>query len=214
VDVVFENIGAYADGVLTTIRLALLSFAFAMVIGVVIASFRVSPIPPLRRFATFYVALFRNTPLVVLMAFFFFGLTKIGIRYPPFTSAAIVLSAYTGAYISEAVRSGVNSVSKGQAEAARAIGLNFVQVLTLVILPQALRTVVAPIGNLFIANAKNTSIAYTIGLVELTGTASQLTTQLARPLQLFGAAAIAYVLMIIPTGLLFGAIEQRVAIRR
>jgi glutamate transport system permease protein len=214
VGVVFENFAAFVDGVWVTVRLALLSFALAMLIGVFIAAFRVSPIPPLQKFATFYVAMFRNTPLVVLFALFFFGLTKVGIRYPPFTSSVLVLGAYTGAYISEAVRSGVNSVSRGQAEAARAIGLNFLQVLSLIVLPQALRTVVAPIGNLFIANVKNTSIAFTIGVVELTGTASTLTSVLARPLPLFGAAAFAYVLLIIPSGFVIQAIEQKVAIRR
>ncbi len=212
--VVFGHLAEYRDGIIITIELALLSYVFAAIIGVVLASFRVSPVPPLQRAASLYVGFFRNTPLVVLFALFFFGLTKVGIQYSPFVSSIIVLSAYTGAYVGEAVRSGVNSVSKGQAEAARAIGLNFRQVLSLVILPQALRTVVAPLGNLFIANAKNTSIAFTISVIELTGTANQLTTRFAEPIPIFLAAAVGYLAIVIPAGLVFGAIESKVAIKR
>lgn len=206
--------GQFIEGALITLRLTLLSFLGALVIGVVIASFRVSPIPPLRRFATVYVSIFRNTPLLVVFFLFFFGLPKIGILFPPFTSAAIVMSLYTGAYMGEVIRSGINAVSAGQMEAGRAIGLNFVQLLSLVVIPQALRTVVAPIGNLFIANAKNTSIALTIGVTELTSASRELINRTAEVWPaLLGAAAI-YTVALLFAGYAFGAIERRVAIAR
>lgn len=180
----------------------------------VIASCRVSPVPPLQRFGSVYVSIFRNTPLLVLFFLFFFGFPKLGFQYSPFVSSIIVLSAYTGAYIGEAVRSGINSVSTGQAEAARAIGLRFTQLLALVVIPQALRTVVQPIGNLFIANTKNTSIALTIGVLELTGVANRLANQTAQVIAAFLGAALIYVILLVPAGAVIGWIETRVAIKR
>lgn len=186
----------------------------AFAIGVTVAAFRVSPVPPLRAGGAAYVEVFRNIPLPVLFVLFFFGLPKVGIKYTPFASSVIVLSVYTGAFIAETVRAGVNTVARGQAEAARAIGLTFAQTLRLVILPQALRAVVGPVGNIFIALIKNSAIAFTISTVELTGVADRLNTVTARPIPVFLGAAIAYLLLTIPSGVAFGAIERRVAIKR
>jgi glutamate transport system permease protein len=180
----------------------------------VVAAFRVSPAPPLRIAGAWYVEVFRNIPLPVLFAVFFFGFPKIGVLYSPFTSAIIVLSVYTGAFLAETVRSGINTVARGQAEAARAIGLTFPQTLRIVILPQALRTVVAPVGNIFIALIKNSSIAFTISVAELTGVADQLQTVTARPVEVFLGAAVGYLILTLPSGAVFAAIEQRVAIKR
>jgi glutamate transport system permease protein len=209
-----EHADTFARGAWVTAQLSLLSFAVALLIGTLIASFRVSPVPPLRRFATFYVSVFRNTPLIVIYFLFFFGLTKVGIQFSPFVSAVVVASLYTGAYMGEVVRSGINSVSAGQIEAGRAIGLPFTRLLTLIVIPQAVRTVIAPIGNLFIANAKNTAIALTIGVVELTQVSRSLITQTAQTWpSLIGSASI-YIVALLFAGYVFGAIEQRVAIKR
>src|SRR3954451_11840333 len=185
-----------------TVQLTVLGFIFASAIGIVVAACRVSPVPPLRLAGTLYVEVFRNIPLIVLFVLFFFGFPKIGIKYSPFASSVIVLSVYTGAFIGETVRAGINTVAKGQAEAARAIGLTFGQTLRIVILPQALRSVVAPLGNLFIALIKNSSLAYTISVVELTGTADRLTTDTSQPLAVFGGAFIAYLILTLPAGYL------------
>ncbi|MBA3652872.1 MAG: amino acid ABC transporter permease [Actinobacteria bacterium] len=211
---VLDNLSLYGEGLRTTVALTLLSFVAAFAIGVVIAAFRVSPVPPLRAVGTAYVETIRNTPLPVLLVLFFFGFPKIGIRYSTFASAVIVLSVYTGAFIAETVRSGINTVAAGQGEAARAIGLTFPQTLSLVVLPQALRSVVAPIGNLFIALTKNSSVAFLISTLELTGVAERLTTQSARPVAAFVGAGAAYLLLTIPAGLAFGALERRVAVKR
>ena len=212
--VVFDNLDAYVEGMTTTIALTLLSFAAAFTIGMVVAAWRVSPIRPLQWAGGLYVGLVRNTPLAVLFVVFYFGFPKIGFRYSEFVSAVIVLAAYTGTFVAETIRAGINTVAQGQAEAARALGLSFTQVLTIVILPQALRTVVAPIGSVFSALIRNSSVAYTISVVELTGTADRLNTESARPLQVFLGAAVAYMLLTLPTGLAFGALERRVAIKR
>ena len=179
-----------------------------------VAACRVSPVPPLRAAGAAYVELIRNCPLTVLFVLFFFGLPEAGIIQPRFASAVIVLGVYTSAFVAEVVRSGVNTVAVGQAEAARAIGLTFPQVLGHVVLPQALRSVVAPLGNVFIALVKNTSIAYTISVVELTGTAQRLAIRNAEFFPAFLAAAIAYLVLTLPSGWVIGAIERRLAIRR
>ncbi len=194
--------------------LTLLSFAIAFLLGTIVAACRVSPVPPLRVFGAFWVETFRNTPLTVLMVLFFFGFPKIGIRYAAFPSAVTVLAVYTSAFIAETVRSGINTVSTGQAEAARAIGLTFGSTLRIVVLPQAFRTVVGPIGSLFIALTKNSSIASVISVAELTKIADNLNTDTAQPIAVFGGAAIAYLLLTIPSGFAFGYLERRVAIRR
>jgi glutamate transport system permease protein len=198
----------------TTAWLTLCSFAVAMLIGVVVAACRVSPIPPLRLAAASYVETVRNTPLTVLFFLFFFGLTKVGVLYSPFVTAVIVLGGYTGAFVGETVRSGINAVATGQAEAARALGLSFPQTLGLVVLPQALRTVVAPLGSLFIALLKNSSIAFVISLQELTYRTDALAEDTAQKIPVFIGAAVAYLLLTIPSGFAFAALERRVAIKR
>ena len=212
--VVLDNIDVYVDGLRTTLTLTLISFAVAFTIGLIVAAFRVSPVPPLRWAGTFYIETVRNTPLPVLFVLCYFGLPKIGFLYSAFTTAVIVLGGYTGAFLGETIRSGINTVARGQAEAARSLGLTFPQVLRLVVLPQALRTVVAPIGNLFIALAKNSSIASAISLAELTFVANRLNTDTAQPIPVFLAAGVAYLVLTIPSGLVFGVIERRVAIVR
>jgi len=214
VDVVVDNLDVFAKGMRTTVSLTLLSFAVAFVIGIVVAACRVSPIPPLRIAGTFYVETVRNTPLTVLFVLFFFGLTKVGIKYGAFTTAIIVLGGYTGAFVAETVRAGINSVSRGQAEAARALGLTFPQVLLIVVLPQALRTVVAPLGGLFIALIKNSSIAALISVKELVYRTDGLANDTARVIPVFLGAAVAYLVLTVPSGLVIGALERRVAIRR
>lgn len=209
-----ENFDVLLDGALVMVRLSLLSFVLAMVIGVVIAGFRVSPIPPLQKFAVAYVSLFRNTPLLALLFLYFFGLPALGIQFPSFSTAAIVLGMYTGAYMAETVRSGINSVNKGQAEAARAIGLPFRQVLSFVVLPQALRTVIPPIGNLFIANAKNTAVTLTIGVTELSAVVQRLINATGEAFYAVGAAAVFYLVYLLLASQVFSYIERRVEIKR
>ena len=215
-DAVTDNLGDFADGFRVTLELSVVSFLLAMVIGCVIATFRVSPVAPLRAAGLTYVETFRNIPLTAFFALAVFGLPKVGIRLGDsyFLFAVLVLSLYTGAFVSEALRSGINTVSTGQAEAARSIGLTFGQTLRLVVVPQALRTVVQPIGSLFIALAKNSAIASVFAVIELTSNFVQLTEQEADTLVLLIGTAIAYLLITVPAGLLTGVIERRVAFKR
>lgn len=213
-DVVLENLDVFLRGIRTTISLTLTSFVVAFVIGMVVAAFRVSPVPPLRMAGSFYVGTVRNTPLAVLMVLFFFALPDVGIIYSSYVSAVIVLSAYTGSFIAETIRSGINSVARGQAEAARALGLTYPQVLRVVLLPQALRAVIAPLGSIFIALIKNSALANLISVTDLSGAAERLINDTAQPIPLFIAAAVGYLVLTIPSGLVLSRIEHRYAIKR
>ena len=212
--VLVHNLGAFGTGLRLTLALTLASFAGALAIGIVVASMRVSPVAPLRAVGTLYVETIRNIPLLVLLFLFYFGFPKIGIQYPPFPGAVIVLAAYTGAFVAEAIRSGVNTVAQGQAEAARAIGLTFAQSMRLVVLPQALRAVVAPIGNIFVALIKNTALALTISVMELGFQYQHLITETAQAVPISVGIVVCYLALALSAGWLFSVLEHRVALKR
>ncbi len=215
-DLIIDNFPVYLDGFVTTLQVTLLSGAIALVGGTLLAALRVSPLGPLRIAAAVYVEALRNTPLTLVFFFTMFVFPQFGVLPPlGFGTAVICLSAYTAAFVSEAVRSGINSVGVGQAEAARAIGLTFGQTLTVVVLPQAVRTVIPPLINVFIALTKNTSVAAGFALVELTAQGRRLA--LANPAQALWAlagVALFYLVITIPSGLIAGAVERRVAFAR
>ena len=213
-DVVLDNLGEFGAGIRATLWLSVVSFALALVLGFVVATFRVSPVAPLRAAGLVYVETFRNVPLTAFFALAVFGLPKAGVPFTFYGFAVMVLGVYTGAFVAEAVRSGINTVAAGQAEAARSIGLTFGQTIRYVVLPQALRTVVQPIGSLFIALAKNSAIASVFAVVELTSTFESLSERNADTLPLLVGTAVAYLLITIPAGLLTGLVERRVAFKR
>lgn len=168
---VLDNLDVYLAGFRTTVSLALLAAMGALVLGTLIAGMRVSPVPPLRWAATAYVELVRNTPLTVVFFLVVFGLPQVDIgtdtaRLPFFRFAVIALTIYTAAFVAEAVRSGINSVPAGQAEACRSVGMSFGKTLRLVVLPQAFSNIIPPLASVFIALLKNTSIAAVFGVAE------------------------------------------------
>jgi len=201
---------------LTTLSLAVTSGICALVLGTVLVGMRVSPVTPLRGLATFYVEVFRNTPLTVVFFFLFFGVVYIDVQFPSrFVTAVTALSLYTASFVAEALRSGINSVPPGQAEAARALGLDFGQTLRSIVLPQAFRTVVPPLGNVWIALAKNTSIAAGFAVTDLTAALQRLANVNAdQLLAVFAAIVAAYLLITLPSAALIRFIENRVAIVR
>ncbi len=212
------SVGDYSDlfweGFKTTLSLTLLSFAIAMVIGLVIASMRVSPIRPLRAAGLVYVETFRNIPLLLILLFIVFGLPKLDITIDFFPAAVAGCSLYTGAFVAEAVRSGINAVGLGQGEAARSIGLTFTQSMRFVVLPQALRNVVAPLANVFIALTKNSSIASAISVVELTTVLSRVIEGTSEGILTLAVVSVLYMCITIPAGLIAGIVERRVRIVR
>ncbi|AXB46262.1 amino acid ABC transporter permease [Amycolatopsis albispora] len=213
-DVLLDNFGTFAEGVLTTIELTTLSFAGALAIALVIVTFRVSPVRPLRFFGTAYVELFQNVPLLLWILFFVFGLPKLGIQFELFTTAVLAVSMYSAAYYAEALRTGINTVSTGQAEAARALGLGFGQSLRWVILPQALRSVVQPLGNLTVMLLMNTALAAGAGLVELSTAANRVNLVEAEPILIFSGAAVVYALLALVITGVTRLLERRLVIHR
>ncbi len=213
-DVIVDNLGAYLGGMGDTVTLTLVSFAFAFVIGVVIAGFRVSPVPPLRAVGTVYVNIVRNTPLLLIFYIVYLGVPKVGILFAPFPTAIVVLSLYTGTFVAETVRAGINSVTMGQAEAGRSLGMTFPQVLVVVVLPQALRTVVQPLGSIFIALIKNSAIATVIAVPNLGKVALVVNTETAQYVPSFVGAALGYLVLTLPSGQVVGWLERRLAIKR
>lgn len=211
-----DNLDLIWAGFLMTLKLSVLAGLGALILGTVLAACRVAPIPPLRALGTVYVEVLRNTPLTVVFFMLLFGLPQIDITFTNFFVGAVVaLTIYTAAFVCEAIRSGVNSVSQGQAEAARALGLSFGQSLRHVVLPQAFRTVVPPLGNVWIAMAKNSSIAAGFGVSELTSLVPRLTSNNpAFVLAIFAGIAVAYMVITVPSGIAVGVVERRVAILR
>src|SRR5689334_1479566 len=216
------NVDVYVTGFLWILKLTVASSICALVLGVLLAGMRVSPVPVLRGFGTAWVNIFRNTPLTLIIFFCYFGLfSTLGLSLADdidlnnFWLGVIGLSVYTAAFVCEAIRSGINTVPAGQAEAARAIGMTFFQTLTIVILPQAGRAVIAPLGSILIALCKNSTIVGTIGLMESSNAMKELLNangDAVVPIFLVFAGTFAVVL--IPTGYAFGWLANRLAVKR
>lgn len=166
--VITENLDLWGEALGNTLLLFFAGGAIALILGTIIGAMRVSPVPVARAFGTLYVNTIRNTPLTLVFFFFAFGYPQLGLPSPGFTVLGIwALGIYTATYVAEVIRAGINTVPVGQAEAARAIGLSFGQVMTLVVMPQAFRSVVPPMMSVFIALLKNTTVAAGFSVAEL-----------------------------------------------
>ncbi|WP_029433288.1 amino acid ABC transporter permease [Blastococcus sp. URHD0036] len=213
---VFDNLDLFVEGFLTSLGICLVAMVGSLVLGVAIAACRVSPVPPLRALGAFWVTTFRNTPLSLILFFCAFGLPELGVNRSFWFFGVLGLILYTSAFVAEAVRAGINSVPAGQAEASRSLGLTFGQGLRTVVLPQALRTVVPPLGNVIIAMFKNSAVVGAFGVGgDLWSTGQTLTS--ARGLEtlpIFTGVAIGYLLITLPAGALLQVLERRVAIVR
>lgn len=209
-----DHLAELWDGIQITLLITVLGFAGALVLGVLVAAARVSPLSGLRSVGTVYVEAFQNIPLLVWLIIFVFALPVIGIIYPLVTTAVVVLVLYHAAPVAEAVRTGVNTVAIGQGEAARALGLSTLQTLRKVVMPQAVRAVVQPLGNIFIALTMNTALAAAVGVVELTAAANRVNLAEAQPIAVFVGSGLVYMAITLIVGLGAGILERRVAIKR
>jgi glutamate transport system permease protein len=217
-----DNVDAYVTGFLWILKLTLASTVGAVVLGTLLAAMRVSPVPVLRAFGTAWVNIFRNTPLTLIIFFCYFGLfATLGfsasdeIALNNYWLGVIGLSVYTAAFVCEAIRSGINTVPAGQAEAARAIGMTFRQTLTMIVLPQAGRAVIAPLGSILIALCKNSTIVGTIGLAESSNAMKDLINLRGDAvIPIFLVFAGTFAIVLIPTGYAFGWLANRLAVKR
>lgn len=211
--VVFDNIGVLLTGFGKSLELIAVSTFAAFVLGCVLAMIRISPVPLLQKLSTLYTETFRNVPTAVILFFTLFALPQVGLHLSFFGAAAVGLSIYYAAFFAESIRSGVNAIPSGQFEASRAVGMNFGQMVWLVVLPQSLRIVVPPLINNFIALTKSSAIASAFGVAELLASADQLIP--ANPgavMQILGTVAILYLLITIPAGLVSTLLERKVEI--
>lgn len=215
-DAVTDNLGLYLSGAWLTLRLCLWSAAIAAGVGTIAAVARVSPVPPLRRAGTAWVTVMRNTPLTVVFFGIAFGLPEIGVNGSYYWFAIIALSLYTSAFVCEALRSGVNAVPAGQAEAARAIGLTFAQNLRLIVLPQAFSASIPPLVSVLIAMIKNSAVAGFFGVAgDLSSVGDVLTSARGYPAVpvLLGVLA-GFWLLTLPAAALLSVVERRTAVAR
>jgi glutamate transport system permease protein len=216
VSAITDNFGLLVSGYLRSLGICAWAMLGALAVGTVIVGCRVSPVPPLRAFGTAYVTLIRNCPLTVVLFFIAFGLPEIGVNASYYIFGISALVIYTGAFVCEALRAGINAVPAGQAEAARAIGLTFTQNLATVILPQAFRSSIPPLGSVLIAMFKNSAVLGAFGVGrELFSTGISLTSAQGYAAgAVFAGIAVGYLCITIPAGLLLQVIERRVAILR
>jgi glutamate transport system permease protein len=214
-DLITSHLDVFARGLLVSLELSGWTFVLAGVLGLILAVFRISPVPPLRLFGWLYVSALRSVPLLALMILFVFGLPEIGLVYELFWTAVTAMGLYWAAFFCEVIRSGVRTVPRGQIEAGRALGLTFGQVLRLVVLPQAARSMVQPLASLLIAVTLNSSLAAAVGVTqELTGQTQLLDQRYAQPLVTFGAAAACYVALTFGIGRAAALVERRMAVLR
>lgn len=205
-----------------TVKLTALSALGSLVWGTLLAGMRVSPVPLMRGFGTAYVNIVRNIPLTVIILFTSLGLADIfgvtmgasDFKVQGFRLAVLGLIAYHAAFVCEALRSGINTVPLGQAEAARAMGLTFSQTLRLIVLPQAFRAVISPLANVLIALTKNTTVAAAIGVAEAAYLMKSMIENEAQTLAIGAVFAFGFVVLTLPTGLFLGWLAKRLAVKR
>lgn len=212
--VLVQHAGLLLTGYARTVFLVAVSFLASLALGTVGAVFRLAPIPLVPGLARAQVEVFRNTPLLVQMQLYWLGLGSVGVRLSPFVAASIALSLYTGAYVTEAIRAGVATVGSGQRDAASSLGLTFIGSMRHVVLPQAFRAVMPPLGNLFIAMIKNSAIASAIAVPELLYVSEVLEGRTFRTFEIFTGVLIGYLSLTLPAGAIVRRLERRLEIKR
>jgi glutamate transport system permease protein len=228
-DAVFSNFDDYLKAFGLTIGLFVVSGIGALIWGTILAVFRVGPVSILNKAAAVYVILFRNTPLLMIFVFMAIAMPVLGYNFKFvedveiggwnvsafFFRSCVALTLYTSAFVCEALRSGVNAVPLGQAEAGRAIGLTFAQSMRQIVLPQATRAVIPPMTSVLIALLKNTSVAAAFGMAEATATMRALTNNNAdQRIGIFLAFAIGYIILVEVISMSSYLVERKVKVAR
>jgi glutamate transport system permease protein len=204
-----DNGDLFLDAFWNTIKLFLLASVGSLVVGALLATMRVSPVPAFRVFGAGYVNLLRNTPLTLVFFFVAFGFPYLEVNLSFFVFAVVALTAYTAAFVCEAIRSGINTVGTGQAEAARSIGLTFGQTLRYVVLPQAVRAVVPPLTSILIALLKNTTIAAGFSVAEAGAIRANLSELGYEALDVLLWVVVGFLLLVLPLTATQRSLERR-----
>jgi len=206
-----DNLDMYLDGFKVTLLVSFIALIGSFVLGTVLAVFRIAPIKLLNWIGTVYVEFVRNIPLLIIAFFLFVGLPSIGIRLDGMIAGTIALIVYTSAFIAEAIRAGIMSVPKGQMEAARSSGLTYIQTMRYVILPQAIKIVIPPLGNQFINLVKNSSILSVLAVSELMYQADLISLRTFVVFDVYIFVAVFYLIITLPLSYGVNAFEKRLA---
>ncbi len=215
VELLTENFGALASGFWVTCRLVVGSFLLAAVVGTLVAALRIAPSKWLQRLGGVYVEAFRNVPLLVLLVISYAGLRRAGVAIDTWTAGIGALGLYTGAYFAEVLRSGVFAVSRGQIEASLSLGFTYPETLRRIVLPQAARTVISPIGSITIAMIKNSAIiGAALAVNDVLKEARIIASRTFENEAAFFWATIGYLLLTVAATIAVRQLENRYAIRR
>ncbi len=211
----------------TTIKLTIYSAIGALILGIILTAMRVSPVRVLRSLSATYINTVRNTPLTLIILFCSFGLYQnLGLQLASRDSSTFLMDQnfrlavlgfvlYTSTFVAESLRSGINTVDFGQAEAARSLGLSFGQLFSIIVFPQAFRAAIVPLGNTLIALIKNTTIASAIGVTEASLLMKSLVEIHANQLFIiFAAFACGFMVLTLPLGMLLGNLSTRLAVKK
>lgn len=213
-NIVFQNWHYLFQGAILTVQVSAISVFMGLVIGSLVGLARISSVRPARAIASAYVEFIRGTPLLVQILIIYFGLPSLGITIQSkFLAGAIALSINSGAYVAEIVRSGIQSIDKGQMEAARSLGMNYYHAMRFIILPQAFRRIIPPLVNEFIMLIKDSSLLAIIGMMELTKRAQNIQARTYNYFELYFAIALIYFLMTFTLSKVAGYVEGRTRIR-
>ncbi len=207
-----RNLPLFLDGMIVTVQLAALAIAISLAWGLVIALARMSRVAPLRWLANAYIELVRNTPVLVQIYFIYFGFAAVGFHISGFMSALLALAAQNGGYMAEIYRAGIQSISIKQIEGAKALGMRWRTIMSMIVLPQAIVRVIPPIGNQSILVIKDTSLASTVAVAEMMQVGKMLTERTAASYEVFFTLAALYLVLTGVVALAFRVLERRLVI--
>ncbi|MED5019999.1 amino acid ABC transporter permease [Paenibacillus chibensis] len=207
--ILFDHWDRFLEGFLHTIEASAIALIGSFILGTIIAVMRISPVKPLNWLGTAYVEFIRNIPLLLVVFFFFLGLPSLGIPLDGFTSGTLGLMVYTASFIAESIRAGIQAVPTGQTEAARATGLTYLQTMTSIVLPQAVKIVLPSISNQFINLVKNSSILAVVAGLDLMYYADLINADTFMPLTVYTLVALFYLVLTLPLSMAVHAMERR-----
>lgn len=200
------------EGSIMTIQLTFITIILGTILGIITALFKLTNNVVLRTIATLYTWIFRGTPMILQLFFFYYALPMLNVKMSPFTAAVLGLSLNCGAYMAEIIRGGIISVDKGQFEASKALGFTYFQTMFKIILPQTIRMIIPSVGNEFITMLKDTSLVSTIAMVELMRTATQISSTTFKYTEMLLTAALLYLIMTTIFTSIFSYMEKKLSV--
>lgn len=207
-EIFLENVFAFMDATIVTLKLTFVSLVLAMLIGLVFAFFKISGNRLLYGVAQLYITIIRGTPLIVQLMFLYFGIIKI-VVLPAFWAGSLALAIHAGAYIAEIFRGTIQSIDRGQMEAARSLGMSYPLAMRRIVLPQAFKRAIPPLGNQFIIGLKDSSLVAYLGVAEIYGTALYAQAANFQPFETYMVAGFHYLILVIIFTYLVNKLELR-----